>query len=182
MPDAPLQAASPAEAAPLPRWLVRLLAGLAVAMWLLVLVAAWNVFTAGAQARRLAAEGVEGVSVVTDLRLSGRRNRARDTNAGLGQATYTVVHRLASQARPDLLRTDVSFPFFSGLAIGSRIPIRYVPADPSIHELERGSFDQDRILGWAGVALFGLVAVALTIAVARQQLLRPRRRGPASSG
>jgi uncharacterized membrane protein YhaH (DUF805 family) len=62
------------------------------------------------------------------------------------------------------------------------LPLLYVHDDPAIHELENGSLGKDRMIASSGLAFFGVLAMSLSIAAARPQLLRGRRRTAERSG
>jgi len=126
-------------------------------------------------ANRLAVHGLDGIATVTD-----RDTRVRRDNDGNTRREHYLTYRFDLPGGDRVsFRRSVSESFYRQAGLGIEVPIRYIPHDPGIHELEPGANTQGAwIFGAFAVVLGGVSALAAWIIARRKaSLLRAARHG-----
>ena len=115
------------------------------------------------EAARLEAEGVDAKATVI-----GTDTRRRRSSSGSGYDTvYSVrYHFPIGGGALHYGRSDVARSFYDRAEPGLQIPVRFVPAEPDIHEIEAGAVSENAF--YAGLVggffvLLGLILLVLSI-------------------
>lgn len=106
------------------------------------------------QARELARDGVEGVAVVTN-----REIHTRTDSDGNRTTRYLVSYRFQPTSDQTVRgESSVGRAYYTGVIVGQEVPVRFLPRDPGVSELEPGGVILPVIfIGVGGV----LVAIGL---------------------
>ncbi len=128
----------------------------------------------GRRAERLAVFGIDTVATVTDreVRRSGSGEDER--------IEYRLRLRFQPPTGPEVVTwTNVSQPTYQRLAPGTETPLRYLPHDPEVFELELGATETGaRVLRWVALGLMVLgLGLAFLLARRLRSLLRAVRHG-----
>lgn len=124
---------------------------------------------------RLDAEGLEAVATVID-----KRQYARSSGTGTATTTYYNLryHFPIGGGALHYGNRDVSRDFYQSVEVGSAIPIRYLPSDPDLHEIEAGAVGNNALyatLFGSVLAVCGLLLLWLQVrTVTRMATVRDR--------
>jgi hypothetical protein len=126
-------------------------------------------------ADRLAAEGVDATATIIGKREIERHN-ANDTRTTDHLLRY---HYPVGNGTLHYEERDVSGGFFDSMEVGQQIPVRFLPADPEMHEIEPGSVGDNAFYATLIGALFLLLGVLLAWLIGRkaQRMVRIRDHG-----
>lgn len=118
-------------------------------------------------AARLDAEGVDAMATVIGKREYERRSGTNSTTTTYYNVRY---HFPVGGGALHYGDRDVSRSFFETLAYGSEIPVRFLPADAEVHEIEGGAVGDNAIYATLVGACFLLLGVAALWLFVRQTL------------
>lgn len=125
------------------------------------------------QARKATLLETQGVVTVAEV-LDRERRETRDSE-GNRTVRYYVTYRFQPDAGPEIRRrVRVSSRFYSSVAVGRLIDVRYVSGDPATHEYEIGATRADaEAKRWmAAAALSAAVALAVWLYASAAPMLR----------
>lgn len=131
--------------------------------------------TKARQAHLLETEGVTGEATV----VRKERRVSRDSDGNETVRLY-VSYRFTPAAGATISkRLRVGSRFYNSVREGQRIPVRYVPDRPSVHEIDIGGTrrDAENMLMMGGAALAGAGGLAVWIAKSWMPLFRAIFRG-----
>ena len=136
-------------------WLLRGLFAICLLMALAALAGAIGSSGLGGE---MARAGVETTATVVDLRQTGGRSGVTGSGAGYSRPRYNVYYRFQAGDRVVTDRREVSRSRFDSLSRQQRIPVRYLPGEPGIHEIETSFYESNAFYAALVAIVFGALA------------------------
>ncbi len=120
-------------------------------------------------ADRLGADGVEAMATVIGKQEFTRRS----TNSATSTDYYVRYHFPLGDGTLHYDRRSVSLSFYEEVEYGVQVPVRFLPADPSLNEIESGAIGENALYAMligAVVAFGGILALHFTLRHSRRAL------------
>ncbi len=120
---------------------------------------------ASGDAARLEAEGVEAKATVINTETRRRRS---STGSGYDTVYSVRYHFPIGGGTLHYGRRDVERSFYDRAEPGMQIPVRFVPAEPDIHEIEAGAVSENAFYAGLVGGFFALLGVILLFLFTRR--------------